>query len=83
MSGWVRNRVVRAVLPGFVVEHWPDVLLLVNRCDCIGDKVWSMSMWINEWVSGWMRSRVVRAVLPGFVVEHWPDVLHLDHRYDC
>jgi hypothetical protein len=83
MSGWMRNRVVQAVLPGFVVEHWPDVLLLDYRFDSKRDEVWSVSMWINEWVSGWMRNRVVQAVLPGFVVEHWPDVLHLDHRYDC
>jgi hypothetical protein len=40
----MRNRVVRAVLPGFVVEHWPDVLLLDNQFDCDGDQVWSVSM---------------------------------------
>jgi hypothetical protein len=28
---------VRAVLPGFVVEHWPDVLLLDHRFDCQRD----------------------------------------------
>jgi hypothetical protein len=40
----MRNRVVRAVLPGFVVEHRPDVLLLVNRFDCQRDQAWSVSM---------------------------------------
>jgi hypothetical protein len=40
----MRNRVVRAVLPGFVVEHRPDVLLLDHRFDCYGDQVWSVSM---------------------------------------
>jgi hypothetical protein len=40
----MRNRVVRAVLPGFVVEHWRDVLLLGNRFDCDRDEVWSVSM---------------------------------------
>jgi hypothetical protein len=35
----MRNRVVRVVLPGFVVEHWPDVLLLVNRCYSKRDKM--------------------------------------------
>ncbi len=29
----MRNRVVRAVLPGSVVERLPDVLLLDRRCD--------------------------------------------------
>jgi hypothetical protein len=40
----MRNRVVQAVLPGFVVEHWPDVLHLDHRFDCNGDQVWSVSM---------------------------------------
>jgi hypothetical protein len=30
----MRNRVVGAVLPDFVVEHWPDVLHLDHRFDC-------------------------------------------------
>jgi hypothetical protein len=40
----MRNIVVGAVLPGFVVEHWPDVLLLDHRLDCNRDEVWSVSM---------------------------------------
>jgi hypothetical protein len=40
----MRNRVVGAVLPGFVVEHWPDVLLLDYRFDSKRDQVWSVSM---------------------------------------
>jgi hypothetical protein len=40
----MRNRVVRAMIPGFVVVHWPDVLLLDHRFDCEIDKVWSVSM---------------------------------------
>jgi hypothetical protein len=40
----MRNRVVQAVVPDFVVEHWPDVLLLDHRFDCDGDEVWSVSM---------------------------------------
>jgi hypothetical protein len=44
----MRNGVVGAVLPGFVVEHWPDVLLLVNRDHCKRDKVWSVSVENNE-----------------------------------
>jgi hypothetical protein len=40
----MRNRVVQAVLPGFFVEHWPDVLLLGNRFHCQRDEVWSVSM---------------------------------------
>jgi hypothetical protein len=35
----MRNRIVRAVLRGFVAEHWPDVLLLVNRCYSKRDEV--------------------------------------------
>jgi hypothetical protein len=33
----MRNRIVRAVLRGFVAEHWPDVLLLDDRFDCERD----------------------------------------------
>jgi hypothetical protein len=44
----MRNRVVRVVLPGFLVEHWPDVLLLVNGFDCERDQVWSVSGENNE-----------------------------------
>jgi hypothetical protein len=44
----MRKRVVRAVLPGFVVEHWPDVLLLVNRFDSKRDQAWSVSVENNE-----------------------------------
>jgi hypothetical protein len=40
----MRNRVVRAVLPDFVVELWPDVLLLDHGFDCKRDEVWSVSM---------------------------------------
>jgi hypothetical protein len=40
----MRNRVVRAVLLGFVLEHWPDVLLLDDRFDCERDEMWSVSM---------------------------------------
>jgi hypothetical protein len=40
----MRKRVVRAVVPGFVVEHWPDVLLLDHGFDCHGVQVWSVSM---------------------------------------
>jgi hypothetical protein len=36
------------MLPGFVVEHWTDVLLLVNRFDYKRDKVWSVSVGNNE-----------------------------------
>jgi hypothetical protein len=39
---------MRVVLPGFVVEHWPDVLLLVNRFYCERDEVWSVSVGNNE-----------------------------------
>jgi hypothetical protein len=35
----MRNRVVRVVLPGFLVEHWPDVLLLDHGFDCYRDEV--------------------------------------------
>jgi hypothetical protein len=35
----MRNRVVRAVLPGFVVENWPDVLRLDHRFHCKRDEV--------------------------------------------
>jgi hypothetical protein len=40
----MRNRVVRAVLLGFVVEHWIDVLLLDDRFHRERDEVWSVSM---------------------------------------
>ncbi len=40
----MRNRVVRLVLPGFVVEHWPDVLLLDHLFGSERDEVWSVSM---------------------------------------
>jgi hypothetical protein len=39
----MRNRAARAVLPGFVVEHWPDVPLPHHRFDSKRDKVWSVS----------------------------------------
>jgi hypothetical protein len=35
---------VGAVLPDFVVEHWPDVLLLDHRFDCERDEVWLVSV---------------------------------------
>jgi hypothetical protein len=44
----MRNRVVRVVLPGFVVEQWPDVLLLDDLCHCHPDEVWSVSVENNE-----------------------------------
>jgi hypothetical protein len=40
----MRNRIMGAVLPGFVVEHWPDVLLLDHRFHWHRDEVWSVSM---------------------------------------
>jgi hypothetical protein len=40
----MRNRIMRVVLPGFVVKHWLDVLFLVNRFDSKRDQVWSVSM---------------------------------------
>jgi hypothetical protein len=43
----MRNRAVRVVLPGFVVEQWPDVLLLDDRCHCHRDEVWSVSVGNN------------------------------------
>jgi hypothetical protein len=43
----MRNRLVRAMLPGFVVEHWLDVSLLDHRCDWQRDKVWSVSVGNN------------------------------------
>jgi hypothetical protein len=44
----MRNIVVRAVLPGFVVEHWLDVLLLEHRFHSKRDEVWSVSVRNNE-----------------------------------
>jgi hypothetical protein len=44
----MRNRVVRAVLPGFVVEHWTDVLLLDHGWHCNRDPEWSVSVGNNE-----------------------------------
>jgi hypothetical protein len=44
----MRNGVVRAVLPGFVVEHWPDVLLLDHRFYFQRDQVWLVSVGNNE-----------------------------------
>jgi hypothetical protein len=44
----MRNRVARAMLPGFVVEHWPDVPLLDHRFDSERDQVWLVSIGNNE-----------------------------------
>ncbi len=37
---------MRAVLPGFVVEHWPDILLLDHRFDCERDQMWSAVIYL-------------------------------------
>jgi hypothetical protein len=44
----MRNRIVRVVLPGFVVEHWPDVLFLDHLFYSKRDQAWSVSVENNE-----------------------------------
>jgi hypothetical protein len=50
MNVCTRDRVVQMMLLGFVVEHWPDALLLDYLFYSERDEVWSVSMRNKDWM---------------------------------
>jgi hypothetical protein len=79
---WMSDRIKRIeeMLLCFSVEHWQDIGLLAQWCDCRRGEVWWVSVCNNEWVVEWKNWE---EIVLCFLVEYRQTLVLLVEQFHC